>query len=169
MLERFAATDDWMIAEGTAKGCLLLPPEPTELDQARRLNERALATIPGSASWAHPWAQLTRGLVEYRSGRPRESIRWLARALAGDQTDWQLRVQAHLMLAMAYLRLGEVEAARAARAKAIAIEQDEMSRLGCDELGEAWHGWLIRAVLRREADALFLDRDFPADPFARAE
>src|SRR5262249_55063590 len=100
-------------------------------------------------------------------GRLRESIRWLERALAGDQTHWDLRVPAHLMLAMAYLRLGEVEAARAARAKAIAIEQDEMPRLGCGEVGESWIGWALRALPRRGADALFLDRDFPAAPFAR--
>ena len=30
-----------------------------------------------------------------------------------------------------------------------------------------WHDQLICEILRREAEAYFLDRDFPAEPFAR--
>jgi hypothetical protein len=33
--------------------------------------------------------------------------------------------------------------------------------------GGGWHDRVICEVLRREAEALFLDRDFPAEPFAR--
>jgi hypothetical protein len=40
-----------------------------------------------------------------------------------------------------------------------------MPRLGRDDLGTA--DWAICAVLRREAEVLFLDRDFPADAFVR--
>ena len=29
-----------------------------------------------------------------------------------------------------------------------------------------WHDWLRYNMLRREAEALILDPDFPADPFA---
>jgi hypothetical protein len=67
---------------------------------------------------------------------------------------------------MAHLRLGEVEAARTARAKAVALEQDEMPRLVRDDLGVDWHDWVICAILRREADALFLNCIFLANPLA---
>jgi hypothetical protein len=33
--------------------------------------------------------------------------------------------------------------------------------------GGGWHDRVICDVLRHEAEAYFLDRDFPAEPFAR--
>jgi WD40 repeat protein/serine/threonine protein kinase/tetratricopeptide (TPR) repeat protein len=162
MLERFAATDDPIDAERTAKACLLLPPDPWELERACDLAGRG--TMNGNNVC---YADLARGLAEYRRGRWREAIRWLDRSFARDGTPWGHRVPAHLVLSMAHLRSGQFEAAQAARAKAAEIERNEMPRIGRDELGEFWFEVFICAVLRHEAEALFLDRDFPPDPFSR--
>src|SRR5262249_3342453 len=43
MLQRFAETDDRILAERTAKACLLLPADPWELERACRLAERGIA------------------------------------------------------------------------------------------------------------------------------
>ena len=114
MLERFATTDDAAIAESTSKACLLLPPEPAELDQARQLSEYAVAMASPLLS---PRAKLVQGLAEYRRGHLREAIRCLHQSLARDIAHWGVRIPAHWLLAMAHLRLGEVEAARTAPGK----------------------------------------------------
>ncbi|HEX3450671.1 MAG TPA: hypothetical protein VHS97_20620 [Isosphaeraceae bacterium] len=164
MLERFAATDDAVIAERTAKACLLMRAGPLELNQACQLAERAV-------EMAYPelvkHAELARGLAEYRRGRLAESIRWMDRSLAWESRRWSIEVPAHLVQAMAHLRLANITAARAARAKAAAVAKEQMPKIGRDAVGPEWHEWAICTVLQREADALFLDLDFPVDPFGR--
>jgi hypothetical protein len=49
----------------------------------------------------------------------------------------------------------------------IARDPPKVANPGGRAEGGDWHDRLICEVLRREAEAYFLDRDFPADPFAR--
>ena len=49
----------------------------------------------------------------------------------------------------------------------IARDPPKVANPGGRAEGGDWHDRVICEVLRREAEAYFLDRDFPADPFAR--
>ena len=97
MLERFAATDDPIVAERTARVCLLMPADGWELERAFDLAGR------GNMNGSHYdcYADLGRGLAEYRRGRWREAIRWLDRSFARDGTALGHRVPANLVLSMA--------------------------------------------------------------------
>jgi WD40 repeat protein/tetratricopeptide (TPR) repeat protein len=165
MLERFATTDDGGIAEHTVRACLHLPADLTELDQACQLAERAVATA--SPAFLLPYAELARGLAEYRRGRLPEAIRWLDQALSRDVNHWSLRLPAKLIQTMAHLRLGEHAAARVAWEQAAAIEQEVIPRPGPVDFTVHWFDRLICAALHREVESMFLDANFPTDPFAR--
>jgi hypothetical protein len=68
---------------------------------------------------------------------------------------------------MALARLGRRDEAGAARARASDLYRTKVAKPGERAAGGDWHDQVICEVLRREAEACFLDRDFPADPFAR--
>jgi hypothetical protein len=68
---------------------------------------------------------------------------------------------------MALSRLGRLDEARAALARASDLYRTKVANPGGRAEGGDWHDQLICEVLRREAEAYFLDRDFPAEPFAR--
>jgi serine/threonine protein kinase/Tfp pilus assembly protein PilF len=166
MLERFAGTTDPAIAERTAKACLLLPGDAAVLEEAARLV--ALALDKGGDRWdLRPYATFADALAEYRMGRFGAADRLLQEALSGEVTGWNLRIPAHLVRAMAQAGLGHLDEARAALATAIAIYRSDVAGPTGPRPGGGRHDRLICDVLRREAEGLFLDRDFPADPFAR--
>jgi hypothetical protein len=68
---------------------------------------------------------------------------------------------------MALARLGRRNEAGAALARASDLYRTKVAKPGGRAEGGDWHDQVIYEVLRREAEALFLDRDFPVDPFAR--
>jgi hypothetical protein len=68
---------------------------------------------------------------------------------------------------MALCRLGRRDEAGAALARASDLYRTKVAKPGGRAEGGGWHDQVICEVLRREAEADFLDRDFPADPFAR--
>jgi hypothetical protein len=68
---------------------------------------------------------------------------------------------------MALSGLGRLDEAGAARARASDLYRTNAASSGGRANGGGWHDRLICAVLWREAEALVLDRDLPADPFAR--
>jgi hypothetical protein len=68
---------------------------------------------------------------------------------------------------MALARLGRREEARAALARASDLYRTKVANPGGPADGGDRYDGIICEVLRREAEADLLDRDFPADPFAR--
>jgi hypothetical protein len=117
--------------------------------------------------WVMSWAEATRGLAAYRREHFTEAVAWADRCLARGPGDWNRELSCHLVRAMALSRLGRLDEAGAARARASDLYRTNVASPGgwADEGG--WHDQVICEVLRREAEAYFLDRDFPADPFAR--
>jgi serine/threonine protein kinase/tetratricopeptide (TPR) repeat protein len=165
MLDRFGSTTDPMLAERTAKACLLLPLNGPEQEAACDLADRAVAMARGH--WVVPWAEATRGLAAYRRERFADAVAWADRCLARGPGDWNRELPSHLVRAMALARLGRRDEAGAALARASDLYRTKVANpAGRAREGE-WHDQVICEVLRREAEADFLDRDFPADPFAR--
>jgi tetratricopeptide (TPR) repeat protein len=167
MLDRFQKSEDPEIAERTARSCLLLPTFGPEQEEACRLAGRAAATATGEDK---PWAQSAKGLAEYRSGN-------FARALAtfeqahvalGGSGPRYLEVPAGCVRAMALLRLGRLDAARAALSKVSTVYRSIPPETIARDLSPGWTSSLICEILYCEAEALIIfDPLFPADPFAR--
>jgi hypothetical protein len=165
MLDRFGPTTDPMIAERTAKACLLLPVGGPEQVAACGLADRAVALARGH--WVEPWAEATRGLAAYRREHFADAVAWADRCLARGPGDWNREFPAHLVRAMALGRLGRRDEAGAAPARASDLYRTKVASQGDLADGGGWHDRVVCEVLRREAEAYSLDRDFPADPFAR--
>jgi tetratricopeptide (TPR) repeat protein len=165
MLDRFGPTTDPVLAERTAKACLILPLGGPEQEAACDLADRAVALAQGH--WVEPWAEATRGLAAYRRGHFADAIAWADRCLARGPGDWNRELPAHLVRAMALSRLRRLDEARAALARASYFYRTKVAIPAGRAEGDGWHDRVIYDVLRREAEADFLDWDFPADPFAR--
>ena len=165
MLERFGPTTAPMIAERTAKACLLVPLGGPEQAAACDLADRAVARAQGH--WVQPWAEATRGLAAYRREHFADAVAWADRCLARGPGNWNRELPSHLVRAMALSRLGRRDAAGAALARASDLYRTTVANPAGPAAGGDWHDGVICEVLRREAEAVFLDRDFPADPFAR--
>jgi tetratricopeptide (TPR) repeat protein len=165
MLDRFGPTSDLMIAERTAKACLLVPLGGPEQEAACDLAERAVALAQDH--WVRPWAEATRALAAYRRAQFADAVAWADRCLARGPGDWNRELPAHLVRAMALSRLGRRDEAGAARARASDLYRTKVANPRGRADGGDWQDQVICEVLRREAEANLLDRDFPADPFAR--
>jgi tetratricopeptide (TPR) repeat protein len=165
MLDRFGRTTDPPIAERTAKACLLVPLGGPEQEAACDLADRAVALAQGH--WVRPWAEATRGLAAYRRAHFADAVAWADRCLARGPGDWNRELPSHLVRAMALARLGRRDEAGASLARASDLYRTRVANPGRPAGGGGWHDQVICEVLRREAEALFLDRDFPADPFAQ--
>jgi WD40 repeat protein/serine/threonine protein kinase len=156
MLQRFGKTQDPVLAERTAKACLLLPPAKQQLKQASDLAERALRQ--GSRHWARPYLELAQGLAEYRQGSFSAAGKRLGKLLADGKGDWDLTVPALLVLAMTHRQQGQLVQARTALDRATQVLGRKIPRL--TNAGDNWHDGLICQVLRREAEEL-LDGTIP--------
>jgi Flp pilus assembly protein TadD len=165
ILDRYGRTTDPLTAERTAKACLLLPLGGPEQEAACDLADRAVAMAQDH--WVRPWAEATRGLAAFRRGRFADAVAWADRCLSRGPGDWNREIPAHLVRAMALARLGRLDEARVALARASDLYQTKVANPGGQAAKVDWHDRVTCEVLRREAEAHFLDRDFPADPFAR--
>jgi hypothetical protein len=164
MLDRFRQTTDPAIAERTAKACLIVPLDGPEQAAACDLADRAVAMAQGH--WVQPWAEATRALAAYRREQFADAVAWADHCLSRGPGDWNRELPSHLVRAVALARLGRLEEARAARARASDLYRTKVANSGGRAAGGGWHDQVICEVLRREAEASFLDWDFPADAFA---
>jgi tetratricopeptide (TPR) repeat protein len=165
MLDRFRQTTDPAIAERTAKACLILPLGGPEQKAACELADRAVAMAQGH--WVEPLAEATRGLAAYRRARFVDAVAWADRSLSREPGTWNREIPAHLVRAMALSRLGRRDEAGVALARASDLYRAKIANPGGAAKGGDWHDKVICELLRREAEADLLDRDFPANPFAR--
>jgi len=134
LLKRFGKTTDSVVAERTARACLLLPASGEELDQAAALADRAVTL--GKDHQYYGWFMGAKALAEYRLGRFESALDWGQKA--GAKGVW---VPTHLVLAMAHHKLGHAEQAR--RSLAAAVKTYDWKSVDG-----------IIHTLRREAEAL---------------
>jgi tetratricopeptide (TPR) repeat protein len=116
------------------------------------------AAVPPTRKDIKRGFQQLSGAVLFRSGRPTAAIERTREAIATG--DGRPSFDESVILALATFRAGD-------RAQARAL----LSRLG-DEgptgpSSEDWWNARARRLIRREAERLILDGDFPTDPFAR--
>jgi hypothetical protein len=153
MLERFGKTDHPAVAEQTAKTCLLVPGAVGDFDRVVKLADLAVKKNPSDS-----WILLTRGLVEYRAGRPAGALAWLEK-VAPKADGGHLDATAFAVQAMAHYRLGQAAEARTALARGQAIIAQKMPDPGRGQrFGGDWHDWLHSQILLREAEGLLSER-----------
>jgi hypothetical protein len=116
IIERFGTTQDPVIAERTAKVCLLLPGRCEFLATAASLAETALAR--GAEHEYKPYFELIKGFVEYREGNHAAASARLEALLGKGNLDWDLAPPTNMILAMAQYNLGAGTKAREALTRA---------------------------------------------------
>jgi serine/threonine-protein kinase len=150
ILARFGnTTDNWIVAERTALGCLLLPDPGDELQRAIGLADLAWAAGERSTAPGNEYLQFVKGLALYRQGRPNEALPFLQRAVEKIND----RAGPRLVLAMAQFQSGATADARQTLADVVAeFDWDEPRVASHPDQPTAW----VSHVLRREAEALIL-------------
>jgi tetratricopeptide (TPR) repeat protein len=130
---------------------LLLPVNAKQLSVLEKLAELAARSNPTDKKLA-PWAYTALALFEYRRGHFEQSAEWSRKALSfGEFSNRSPRT--HLLLAMAWFQLKQVEQARAELAPVRKIMADKLTgNLGVGEWAVGyWHDWIINRILLREA------------------
>jgi hypothetical protein len=157
MLERFGQTEDSVVAERTARTCLLAPDAVSNYDLPLRLAEQAVTR----GSRFPRAAELVRGMADYRRGQLQSAVEWFRKSLGEISTqdkpmtgNWYHRTYAHLFLAMAQHRLGQAEEAAQSLAEARQMMEAQFPKIESGDIGPNWRGWLGCHIVRREAEAL---------------
>jgi serine/threonine protein kinase/WD40 repeat protein/tetratricopeptide (TPR) repeat protein len=151
MLRRFGRTTDPLVAERTAKVCLIVPGTVAEKEQAVRLTEQALNGPETQQN--NPWFLQSRGLAECRAGRPRQALDWVqgGRQRFKDAPPVYTALS-QLILSLAHHQLKEADRARRALSEAVRIIDNELPRESSGDLGDGWLDWVFCQVMRREAE-----------------
>jgi tetratricopeptide (TPR) repeat protein len=149
MLARFGTTQDPVVAERTAKACLLLPTSSAEVKAPAALAQRA---VEKGAGPLRPYFELAAGLAEYRQDRYEEAERRLGRVLSGPGGNRNLHIPARLVRAMAGKRRANTAQTRAALKQLVGAIKAELA--GIDSKSDHWHDWLIGVILWEEAVGL---------------
>jgi tetratricopeptide (TPR) repeat protein len=154
LVKRFGDADDPVIAERTAKACLMLPDtlSAADFDRVQKLAERAVTDTEG-----HPFYQcfvFAKGLADYRAERHADAVKWLER-FAPNAYGGPFDASHFAVLAMAqHHSPGRTEEAAAALAKAKAIMAKEPDSARGQLIVDYWHFWVHGQSLYREAEQL---------------
>jgi tetratricopeptide (TPR) repeat protein len=153
LLARFGQTSDLVIADRTAKDCLILPSSGVDLSAVGRLAETTVSL--GSTDDYLPYFEGTKALAEYRQGHFAEAGEWARKAVDHKSApDGARHLGDYMVLAMAQFRVNHSEEARASLAKGLEIAEKELPHLDSDDIGNDWLNWIIAQALLKEARAL---------------
>lgn len=165
MLDRFRNVDDAVIAERTAKACLLASLPLQDQESANRLAEAALAKATASGHGVLPYSELAKALADYRAGRFQSVCDWSEKQLSRASETWNREVPGFLVRAMALSRLGRDDEARRALSEATEMFRTRLQQLNSYDTGVNWLDRLICDLLHREAEGVIPEAAFAADPF----
>jgi len=150
MLSRFGKTPDRILAEQTAKTCLLLPWSGEKLAGAARLAETAATQSPDDK-----WAALAKGLSAYRQKQFTQAIECEKAAVALGGADATLEVAARALIAMAQAEAGQPQESRTMLLETREIARTHMTGLSpLTPFEENWHNILVADLLLHEATSL---------------
>lgn len=161
MLRRFHDTTDARVANGIAKGCLLLPSGllPEDVTLAEKLADKSVALTADGQFF--PWRSMTQAWAEYRRGAFAKAIELIeafqkqlddARQSGALSGAWnECKADAWFIAAMAHQQLKETDEAHAALAHGREIVQTKLPRLDSRNLGPGWWDVLIPYILMSEA------------------
>jgi eukaryotic-like serine/threonine-protein kinase len=151
IIRHFGATNNPVVAERSAKDCLILPPSESDLPAIAKMTDTAIAAGADHRFWTH--FQFVKGFAEYRQAHFSSAAEWLQKVV-GQTGDMYRTVQAHMVLAMTQQKLNQPEAARATLASGIDLADRRFPKAGRASLDQQWNDWIIAHALIREARAL---------------
>jgi tetratricopeptide (TPR) repeat protein len=143
LIKRFGESSDPMLAEQIGRACLLMDASD-ELNQAKSLVDRAVASKGSTPVWVHPYFDFAQAMSEYRHHRFEKSIELLQGDAAG-----VMGSAPQLVLAMAQYGSGQKDLAR--KTLTAAVVQFDWNMAQADSR-DVW----ICHILRREAEALIM-------------
>ena len=152
MLDRFGQSTVPETGERTAKVCLILPGTPDQTTACRRLAETAYGQSP-AGQFLRQYLDLVLGLADFRRGEFAAADARLDRVAAGGGS-WNVAIPSRLVVALARLKLGRAEEARAAAAAAAdEFERFTNGRGAAAAPGEP-HDYAMVQILMAEYDRL---------------
>jgi hypothetical protein len=151
MLKQFANTSDPILAERTAKACLLLPCSGNALDLACTLAEKAV--LKGAKHEYFDSFLFSSALARYRQGDCKGAASLAAKVLENVGKNALLEAQTHFLLALALRSLDQTEEARLELVKGAHLVGELLPKLTSGNLDDSWHDLLIAHILMREANA----------------
>ena len=152
MLRHFVTSNDPVVADKTAKTCLLLPDVVADLKPVLQLAERAVAGTQQHP--AYRWFLICKALADYRT------LRFVAAINSIQKVDPKseggvLDATAYLILALSEQRRGRFVEARQAFTRAQALRERHWPQPEQNSYFDTqWDDWLRYDVLRREAEKL---------------
>jgi WD40 repeat protein/serine/threonine protein kinase/Flp pilus assembly protein TadD len=153
MLRRFGQTDNPILAERTAKACLLLPDAVADQQLVQQLAQR---TVTGTEKHAfYGFFRLVKGIAEYRAGHWEEAIHSLEDSQKYPTTSTrQYKMLSGLFLAMAHHHRGRAGEARQAFRQATDLLDADIRKWKPEDANMGNHDWFLAMIIRKEAEAL---------------
>ena len=147
----FGDTRDPYIADRSAKTCMILPSSGVDLPTICAWADMAL-----NGKSKHPYFKVCKALADYRSGNFDSAAERVQEILGPKAFAFAFQVaQAYVILALSDSRLGKLDEARDALAKAINIEETKAPQPQDPDFGRAWkEDWILVHALINEAKGL---------------
>lgn len=146
-LMRSAHTNEFGIAEVTAKAALMLPVQGPDFELACRLADFAgECTEP---KWLLPWIQLTKSLADYRRDRFESAIDWAGRSANSKSAELECRAAALCVKACCYAQLGQFDLAEALLSESEAVRAEATDPASRRSI--VWRDWTAVELIRHEA------------------
>jgi hypothetical protein len=179
-IAKMGGSNELIVAERILLACLLLPYEDEQLPTFDKWAQVDITLNQGC------WACAALALLEHRRGRYDEALNWCNKSLntglepqlgvtpakrEGSNTPLTCAVRAHIIRAMSYAELQQVETARAALANYPDMIESKFRGefgMGTYESG-FWKDWLIDRILLREALVLIKKSDQMTKPRQAAD
>jgi tetratricopeptide (TPR) repeat protein len=136
--------------ERVAKASLFWSESGADWKSVAMYADRAVTRAAADRHWVLPWAQIAKGLAEYRLGNYTAALEWAEKSLASKLTDYSIIVPGNALKAMAQARLGQAAEARDSLTKARLIQGNVPTPL---HRIVAWHDWYMHEFMIREAEA----------------
>jgi serine/threonine-protein kinase len=146
-IEQHGATEDPVIAERTAKLCLLTPEPPVDLEKLAALSD--LAVTKGADHQYLAYFQLVRGMAAFRQGHYDESLAWIEKSgFLSSQRNVAVAVGT-IFAGMAYHQLGQSDKAKPLLEETFVwLDDQPISENGANI------DWQMCQIIRREAETL---------------
>jgi len=159
-LARLAGTSNLIAAEHLVKTSLLLPADPSIMNQldplAKMLADSLNSNDPkiNDRSFYAAWRSIALALWEYRRGKFAASVDWLDKCSSYPSQPQSCVATKHILLGMASLQLGRTDEAESELIAGRLMIEHYFSKeleLGNNKIGQL-QGWLMARIFLREAD-----------------
>jgi Flp pilus assembly protein TadD len=157
LASQFGKTDQLEILERIAKGALFWAESGNDWNIVAARADRALEQAIENKHWVVAWAEIAKGLAEYRVGNYAAAVEWAQKGLShGTANAYSIGVPGNQVRALALAQLGRLDEARSALAEARTVHASFPSPLAGWTSG--WHDWYMAEIMFHEIDALLIEK-----------